>query len=389
MKQQTAGPTTHRVTKPGEEPAAPQEHSVVFVSSAHPWTDNRIHYREAATLAKAGYKVTLVAVDTKSTALPAPGVTVLRIKQRSRFTRFTVGALDAIRRALKTDASIFHLHDPELIPAIPFLRLAGKTVIYDAHEDLPSQIKDKHYIPSRLLGLAVAAAGVLVRVSSMANRIVAATEKIAEGYSHKHVSVIRNFPPLRITDGEAKPVADRQPGAVYVGALSDLRGVPQMIRAAESFPSDWPLTIAGQSSTPYRNSLANLPGWSRVLDHGVVSPDKARDLMLSARVGLVLFQQSSAHVDSLPTKMFEYMSAGIPIIASNFPLWHGIIEKYDCGTTVDETDPGAISAAVKYYADNPDVLARHGQNARLAAETTINWASQGEVLTRLYDSIGE
>lgn len=366
----------------------PHKESVVFVSSAHPWTDNRIHYREAATLAKAGYDVTLVAVDTESTALPAPGVTVRRIKRRSRVARFTFGTLDALRSALATNATIYHLHDPELIPAIPFLRIIGKKVVYDAHEDLSSQVRDKHYIPVKLVGVAAAAAKVLVRMSSMANRVVAATEKIAESYSAPRVSVVRNFPPLRGTDGDAVPVVNRQPAAVYVGALSDSRGIPQMIRAAESFPDGWPLVIAGHSgSDSYRDSLKSLSGWSRVVDHGVVSPDSARDLMLSARVGLVTLQRTTAYVDSLPTKMFEYMSAGIPVVASNFPLWREIIDKYDCGITVDETDPASISAAVARYAEDADLLARHGQNARLAAETAINWESQGKILTSLYDSL--
>lgn len=389
MKQQSAGAEAQKSGKESDKaPSAIQKRSVVFVSSAHPWTDNRIHYREAATLANAGYKVTLVAVDTESTATPAPGVAVQRIKRRSRAARFVLGTLDALCCALATDATIYHLHDPELIPAIPFLRLMGKTVIYDAHEDLPSQVKDKHYIPNKLRGAATAVAKFLVRLSSLADQVVAATEKIAESYPAPRVSVVRNFPPLRVKDSDANPVAKRATAAVYVGALSDSRGVPQMVRAAESFPEDWSLVIAGHSATPsYRDSLKNLPGWRRVVDRGVVSPDSARDLMLSARVGLVTLQRTTAYVDSLPTKMFEYMSAGIPVIASDFPLWREIIDQYECGIVVDETDPEGISAAVTRYAEQPGLLTRHGQNARLAAETSINWESQGQVLIRLYDSL--
>lgn len=374
--------------KQQSRPSTPRKQSVVFVTSAHPWTDNRIHYREAASLATAGYKVTLVAVDSPSAARPAEGVKVFRIKRRSRIARFTIGTLDALRCALSTDANIYHLHDPELIPAIPFLRLMRKTVIYDAHEDLPSQIKDKHYIPGTLVGAAAAAAKLLVRMSSLANRVVAATEKIAESYPAARVTVVRNFPPLRLSDSNAIPVVEREPAAVYVGALSDSRGIPEMIRAAETFPKAWPLVIAGHSAADsYRDSLRKLPGWERVVDHGVISPDAARDLMLRARVGLVTLQRTTAYVDALPTKMFEYMSAGIPVIASDFPLWREIIEEYDCGLTVDETDPNSISAAVTRYAEDTDLLRRHGQNARLAAEKSINWESQGQILTRMYDSL--
>lgn len=358
--------------------------SVVLLSSAHPWTDNRIHYREAATLARAGYRVTLVAVDAESSAIPAAGVEVRRIKRRSRLARFTLGTLDALRCALSTDATIYHLHDPELIPLIPMLRILRKTVIYDAHEDLPSQVKDKHYIPRQLMGAATGAANVLVRMSGLANTVIVATEKIGEKYPVR-TSIVRNYPPLREADRNPLPPADRQAAAVYVGALSDSRGVPEMVSAADSFPEGWPLIIAGHSSTSsYREQLSSVRGWERVVDHGVVSPEAARDLMLSARVGLVTLQRTTAYVDSLPTKMFEYMSAGIPVIASDFPLWRRIIEKYDCGLLVDETDPVSISAAVHRYAQDPELLNRHGENARLAAESSLNWDSQGKVLISVY-----
>jgi glycosyltransferase involved in cell wall biosynthesis len=388
MRQQTGRFKTSELDKAkGSKSSTPRKHPVAVVSSAHPWTDNRIHYREAATLAKAGHAVTLVAMDTTTKATPAPGIIVRTIRRRSRVSRFSLGALDALRSALSTGAVVYHLHDPELIPAIPFLRLLGKTVIYDAHEDLPSQIKDKDYIPRRLMPLAVTATKVLVRLSATANQIIAATEKIAEAYPPDRVTVIRNFPTLRAEDQAAVPVTERAPGVIYIGAFSDLRGVPQIVRAAKDFPAGWSLILAGNAPDGYRDSLHQLPGWSNAIDYGVVPPAEARDLLLSAQIGLVPFQRSTAHLDSLPTKMFEYMSAGIPVIASNFPLWRQIIEEHECGLTVDETSPSDIAAAVKKYASDPDLLARHGENARNAAHHSINWESQGEILTRLYERL--
>ncbi|WP_309108042.1 glycosyltransferase [Arthrobacter sp.] len=389
MKQWATGANNYWPTlNSNKTPSAQQKKSVVIVSSAHPWTDNRIHYREAATLASAGHRVTLIAVETNNHVPAAPGVNVVRIRKRSRLARFTFGTCDAIIRALRTRAQVFHLHDPELIPAIPFLRLIGKTVIYDAHEDLSSQIVDKPYIPAKLAGLAVSGAKLLVSVSSMADHVVAATEKIAESYPTSKVRIVRNYPPLRVADHKALAVSSRASNVVYVGALSDSRGIPQIVRAAELFPEGWNLVLAGHGATPsYRGSLQNLTGWKRVIDHGVVSPDDARDLMLSARVGLVTLQKTAAYLDSLPTKMFEYMSAGIPIIASNFPLWRKIIETYDCGTLVDETDPVEIANAVQRYADDRDLLLLHGGNARRAAEDALNWGSQGRVLTDLYSKL--
>ena len=115
------------------------------------------------------------------------------------------------------------------------------------------------------------------------------------------------------------------------------------------------------------------------------SPGAARDLIAQAKVGLVLFQRSPSHIDALPTKMFEYMAAGVPVIASDFPLWREILTRFDCGLLVDETSPEAIATAVARYAEEPSLLERHSANARSAALSVLNWTAEGENLVELYD----
>jgi glycosyltransferase involved in cell wall biosynthesis len=85
--------------------------------------------------------------------------------------------------------------------------------------------------------------------------------------------------------------------------------------------------------------------------------------------------------------MFEYMSSGIPVIASNFPLWRDIIEGNRCGLCVDPLDPRAIASAIDYLVTHPDVARTMGENGRRAVLERYNWAVQANKLTDFYGAI--
>lgn len=355
------------------------------MSSAHPWTDNRVHLREAASLARAGYEVTLIAVGNEI-LLPDTSVRVIKLKKYPRLKRMVIGSVVAFSAGLRTKASIFHLHDPELVWAVPILRLLGKKVIYDAHEDLPSQMLNKPYLGKSARRAAGVFAHLVVLLSKSSNHTIAATEKIAERYSPTRVSVVHNFPPLRDPGALLAAPSERPASLVYVGVLSTERGLVQMAQTIgmAEFPASWKLIVAGTGQPAVLKSLESLPTWNDVQYHGLVSPLAARDLVEHARVGIVVLQRTPAYIDSLPTKMFEYMAAGIPTIASDFPLWREIIERYDCGTLVDETSPEAIAAAVRRYADDPELMNRHGANALRAAREEVNWQNEESTLIGVY-----
>jgi glycosyltransferase involved in cell wall biosynthesis len=103
--------------------------------------------------------------------------------------------------------------------------------------------------------------------------------------------------------------------------------------------------------------------------------------------GLVTLQPVKNYIDALPVKMFEYMSAGIPVIASNFPLWREIISKNDCGLLVNPLDAGAIAKAIDYMVLNPKEAERMGRNGRKAVETHYNWNQEEKNLLNFYEKI--
>ncbi len=362
--------------------------SVVHVSSAHPFTDNRIHYRECRTLTDAGFDVTLIAVASDLEGQPTD-VTVRQLPRRRRLRRMVLSSAQAVRLALRTKAGIVHLHDPELIPFIPILRWAGRTVIYDAHEDLPVQILDKPYVSRWNRGAFAAMSRALMAIASRADLVVAATDKIAERFPRTRTVLVRNYPPLRDEESRLPDVTERRDVAIYIGALSRTRGIAEILAAVDrpEFPAGWELHLAGPVSSDVAQLIDAATQSDRVIYHGQVAPTTARDLLLTAKVGLVTLRNTEAYRDSLPTKLFEYFAAGVPAVASDFPLWRSIIEPVEGGVLVDETDPTAIAHAVAAYAGSKELWAAHSANARRAAVESLNWVPEGASLVRAYETL--
>jgi glycosyltransferase involved in cell wall biosynthesis len=100
--------------------------------------------------------------------------------------------------------------------------------------------------------------------------------------------------------------------------------------------------------------------------------------------GLVTLKPLVNYLDSLPVKMFEYMEAGIPVIASNFPYWKSIVEPIDCGICVDPQDPEAIRKAILELVNNPVKAHEMGKKGREAIWTKYNWSIEEQKLLSFY-----
>ena len=268
-------------------------------------------------------------------------------------------------RAIALDAAIYHLHDPELMPASLLLKRLGKTVVYDAHEDLPRQIQGKTYLPSRLRRLlADLAERYLRHALPRLDGVVAATPSIAArlGTLQPRIVTVANYPiPNELDAGTAW--TDRRQEICYVGGLSRLRGVLEIVQAGELLRSPVRIRMAGRFSEA--------------------------DVVRAARAlaGLVTLHPLVNYLDALPVKMFEYMAAGIPVIASDFPLWREIVEGSACGLCVDPRDPVAIAGAIDDLADHPDEAGRMGERGRLAVHERYNSLGEEKKLLAFYEDV--
>ena len=150
------------------------------------------------------------------------------------------------------------------------------------------------------------------------------------------------------------------------------------------------LQLAGEfDSQQHKQQLTSLPGWQSVDYHGWASRPQVAELLGNVRAGLVLFHPLPNHLDAQPNKMFEYMAAGLPVIASDFPLWREIVEGAGCGLLVDPQDPAAIAAAISWVASHPDEAEAMGRRGRQAVEEKYNWEQESAKLIQLYERLLE
>lgn len=363
---------------------------VCHLSSAHQGLDVRIFSKECVSLANAGFEVHLVisadAAEVEQAA--ARGVTLHPVAPaRGRFSRFFLKSWRTFRTALRTGASIYHFHDPELLPYGALFRILGKQAIYDAHEDLPRDILSKDWIPGWLKRPVAAASRLLERVCARwFVEVIAATPAIHEGFTsvNPRAAVVNNYPiPGELASGIDR--TQRTIYACYVGGIARIRGAAELVQAAGLWSSDLKLALCGDfEDQSLSEQLIGMPGWARVENFGWKPRAFVRDVLSRSIAGLVTFQPAPNHLSAQPNKLFEYMSAGIPVVASHFPLWRAIVEQNECGICVDPGDPRAIADAIDWLLANPEAAARMGENGQLAVARRYNWGVEELKLVDFY-----
>ena len=157
---------------------------------------------------------------------------------------------------------------------------------------------------------------------------------------------------------------------------------------AELLHSPARLALVGTFSEPaLEREVVRFPGWGRVEAHGHLDRIGVQQVLRRAMAGLVTLHPVVNYLDALPVKMFEYMAAGLPVIASRFPLWQDIVEGNQCGVCVDPGNPAAIAAAIDHFCRHPHIARRMGENGRRAVHTRYNWGSEADKLAAFYDAV--
>jgi glycosyltransferase involved in cell wall biosynthesis len=210
---------------------------VIHLTSVHSPNDTRIFHKECKTLVAQGYQVTLIAPHTQNCTVD--GVKIVAVKKHAgRLARMTSTLADVFAQALDQKADIYHFHDPELILVGFLLKLLGKRVIYDVHEDLPRQIAGKDWIPRWLRHITSWTAQVVEWLGGLCfDRVVAATPHIAARFPCRKTMVVQNFPILSEFGLNTRyDVERRNPLAVYTGGISVMRGIREMVQAIALLP---------------------------------------------------------------------------------------------------------------------------------------------------------
>lgn len=342
------------------------------------------------SLIDAGYEVHLVVGDGQGDAV-INGIQVhdIGVKPASRIKRMWAQPKKAKRKIAELEPDVVHFHDPELLPVGVTLAKKGMHVIYDAHEDLPRQNLTKDHIP-KVLRPAIAKVFEFYENYAVKNLsgVVAATPHIERRFSRQGVRTVNvsNYPipkELARVDGRVS----RQKRVCYVGDISRMRGLLQVIRALPLVP-EVRLTLCGDIGEPGLDTeLRAKPGWLQVDYLGVVNRAAVWRVMKESFAGLVTFLPAPNHIEAQPNKLFEYMSAELPLIASDFPLWREIIDGVGCGLYVNPESPEAIAEAIRTLLDAPHEVERMGRAGRQAVMRKYNWPMEAQKLVNFYKTL--
>jgi len=359
---------------------------VVVATVAHRGDDARIVHRQTRALLAAGHSVVLIA--------PEPGdharrfdpdglerIEVPRAVGRRRLLSWWRFSL--ILGTVTRDADVLLVHDPELLPLVAFRRLSGVRKIWDVHEDYLAYAPHVSWLGSWSKGMLRLAVKLLYGVGRRRFGILLAEESYRKDFPE--APVVRN------TTSVAEQLAglthpDR---VVYVGRISNDRGCWEMIEIGRRLASEAgiSLVLVGPCDVDCEDAVrrAVTGGW--VDWRGVLPNPEARVIIRGSLVGLSLLHDVANYRHSLPSKMFDYWSEGLPVIATPLPASRELVAASRGGVLVSAIDGADVVEEVvrRVISLRDDELER----SRLAeagweyVRNHANWVREGAEFERL------
>lgn len=372
---------------------------VCIISSVHNALDNRIFYREAVSLQNAGYKITLIAVHDKLEY--RDGIQILPIKRYSRLTRPFLW-WQILRLALSTKSDLFHIHDPELLFISPMLRLlSSKPVIYDIHESIADFIEIKDDIPliiRKFLGWIFR--WLEPAMARIASGLIFADDQIAQAFHDIHCPKITlfNYPSdlfLSTANQSIKINNMNKPVLLYLGGLKRNRGTTLMLNAfklvKEAVPNSQLMLVGpfapASLEKELRTEINQLKMSDAVTITGTIPFDQVGKYLSIASVGWIPFPTVKKYQKNIPTKLFEYMAYGIPVVSSDLIPVRPFIENRKNGILVKADDPNGHAQAIIEILTNPTLSATMGINGQRMVLEQYRWSEMEKRLLKFYDQL--
>jgi glycosyltransferase involved in cell wall biosynthesis len=369
--------------------------TVCIITTAHSAFATRIFYRQAKTLVRAGYDVTLIAQHDGDTMVE--GVRIIGLpKPKNRFTRIFGLTWRAFRLALRQKADVYHFHDPELLPWGWLLqKITHKPVIYDVHEYYADCIITKEWIPAFFRGpiskvvdkqekmLAKRLAGVITVNRDMEDLFKKANKNVITLHNYPSRSFVEKFNGKSLTDSFT---------VIYVGGVSRDRGYQVMVDAMQIVKDKeprarciivGPIDEAGLSKA-FLGRQASLLETGGVELTGEVSYQEIPRLLSKASIGWYPVLPTPNYLQATPIKIFEYMAARMPIVCSNMGFVKGIVEQAECGLLAEAGNPEAHAVALLHLLENPGEAQKLGENGHQAVLEEYNWEKEVKKLEEFY-----
>jgi glycosyltransferase involved in cell wall biosynthesis len=362
---------------------------VAQLTSRHAITDNRILHGMARTAEAAGYQSVVMGPargNEMCGQIHLLACPVLRDEQRASHAGLLIRLL---RGAVKSQYSLFQIHDPDLVPVGLILKLLGRHVIYDVHDDYEASFRVRFRARGWIGRWFASGWGWFERNAARRfDGVVVADRHLAQKFFRCKPVILGNYPRLDFTPAAA---ADHEPtfNLIYVGGVTRERGLEMALKALRLLPMPTlRLHIIGTSRET--DLLEMLKADPRVVMHGRVAWTELHRHYVHAHVGLAFYQPLESFLyypGENAVKVVEYMAAGIPVLCSNFPGLKTFVEDSGCGLVVPPDDPEAIAAKIRSLIDNAELRRKLGATGRRLFESEYNWEKHEGKLVELYRRI--
>jgi glycosyltransferase involved in cell wall biosynthesis len=355
----------------------PDSPSVLVVTVVHDPRDARVAVRQIAALQDAGWSVTYAAPFAAYGVDPPQGVRGIDLPV-SRGRRRLRG-LRAARAVLQREAPLHDvviLHSPELLLAA--VGIDHPCVVWDVHEDVPASMSLKPWLPSVVRR---PTAWVARRAEGIAERhmhLLLAEHAYQQRFTRMHPVVPNStFVPSSV------PMSGRD-RVVYVGHISRARGVVQMIEAARLLHGEVHTHVIGRADAESEALMRQAQQEGVLTWHGYLPNDEALRIVEGATAGLSLLRDEPNYRHSRPTKVYEYLARGVPVISTPLPEAVRVLEASQGGVVVPFDDANEVAAQVRRLRSDDELRHHMARSGRDWVALHANWAiDQKDFITAL------
>ncbi len=366
--------------------------SVLILAPNHRAWGNRV-VREMEVLSTYGFNVT--AFMRTQPKVKTNSVEVLNVLRPGGRLHRLLSLPYLAFKALLYGADVYHLHNPDMVVVAFILKMFGKKVIYDTHEDYSKRLLLRSWIPDLLkkpLTMIVTRSEKLL--SYIADATFVTQENQVKQFGRK-AYLLRNAPYL--TDELLTKIEELRVSImnehdvfrlVYIGGLSRHRGLFTMLDALEILNRNFlvRLWLAGPDLEGCLEEAKCHPAWQFVDYLDVLRHENALAYISRADLGLAVLSDVGDHKAARPSKLFEYMAMGCPFVASDFRLWREFIEPYQAGWWIEPDDAKILTDTIIEASISLDELKSRGnQGKEFISE--FNWKNESRILLDVYNKI--
>lgn len=366
---------------------------VLVATSVHPLHDARI-VRQIEALVAAGCRCTLFAPWHGS---PAPaGCATIYFKPRSGLTGRVATYLHFLRTAWRTHWKVLHFHDFDLIPAALLVRLTsvGK-IIYDVHENYAEEVAIRANIPNvirrPLQFLVNLLEWIAAHLFTALIVVVQAQEERFRTWGCSQVVMVRNFASRSMVPSGYQPDPVIEQGRYVLNTAGQTvdNGADLLLEAAtllfERDPSI-PVKAIDHFTPGFRHAFIQ-KAEQAVANYELlprIQPSALHTYLRTAAIGLSVIRDVPNKRIGIPTKLFEYMAFGIPVIATDVGYQSEIIKDSGAGILIPPDDPQALASAIIELWYDREKRVQLGNAGIKAFQSRYSWEVESAQLTGLY-----